>query len=99
MLTCNKSVVSFSAIGADHGIEQENRAMKVLRGVMGLLINKEALHWFGLVAPELNRICDEFLLSNKIIHYGRMHHYQLIGTVNRRIINNVNKLSDMMENP
>ena len=26
-----------------------------------------------------------------------MHHYQLIGSVNRRIINNVNKLCDMME--
>ena len=41
----NKSAVPFSAIGADHGIE-------------GLLINKAALHRFGLVAPELNRISD-----------------------------------------
>ena len=28
----NKTKVAFSAIGADHGIEQENRAMKVLGG-------------------------------------------------------------------
>ena len=42
--------VPFNAIGADHGIEQENRTLKVIGGVTGILINKMALRRFGLVA-------------------------------------------------
>ena len=33
----NKSIVPHSAIGADHAIEHENRAMKVLGGIKGIL--------------------------------------------------------------
>ena len=40
----NISAIPFNAIGADHGIEQENRTLKVLGGVTGILINKTALH-------------------------------------------------------
>ena len=32
----NKTSVSFTAIGADHAIEHENRTMKVLGGVKGI---------------------------------------------------------------
>ena len=74
----NKSEVPFNAIGADHGIEQENRTLKVIGGVTGILINKMALHRFGLVAPELNRICDEFLSLNDISNFNRTRHYQLM---------------------
>ena len=40
----NKSSCAFSAIGGDHGIEQENHSLKVLGGVKGILLNKAALH-------------------------------------------------------
>ena len=93
----NKSELPFNAIGADHGIEQENRTPKVIGGVTGILINKMALHRFGLVAPELNRICDEFLSLNDISNFNRTRHYQLTGSMNLRIICNVNKLCSMME--
>ena len=36
----NKSDVPFSAIGVDHGIEHENRMMKVIGGIIGIA-NKE----------------------------------------------------------
>ena len=42
----NKSHFPFSAIGADHGIEQLNRELKVVGGVKGLLQNENALHHF-----------------------------------------------------
>ena len=29
----NKSGIPFTAIGSDHGIEQENRALEVIRGI------------------------------------------------------------------
>ena len=39
----NKTATSFSAVGVDHGIEQENRAMKVLGGIKGIANNQKAL--------------------------------------------------------
>ena len=36
----NKSSCAFSAIGEDHGTEQENRSLKVLSGAKGILLNK-----------------------------------------------------------
>ena len=39
----NKSSCAFSAIGGHHGTEQENRSLKVLGGVKGMLLNKAAL--------------------------------------------------------
>ena len=39
----NKTNVPFSAIGADHGIEHENRAMKVMGGIRGLAYDPHAL--------------------------------------------------------
>ena len=81
---------AFSAIGGDHGIEQENCSLKVLGGVKGILLNKAALHKFSFASPELNRICDEFLGGNNVMHYGRKLHYQLTGSINLRTIANVN---------
>ena len=40
----NKSHLPFSAIGADHGIEQLNRELKVVGGVKGVLQNENTLH-------------------------------------------------------
>ena len=93
----NKSSCAFSTIGRDNGIEQENRSLKVLGVVKGILLNKAALHRFSLASPELNRICDEFLERNNVMYYGQKLHYQLTGSINLRIIANVNKLSDTME--
>ena len=89
----NKSSCAFSAIGGDHGIEQENRSLKVLGGVKGMFLNKAALHGFSLASPELNRICDEFLERNNVMHYGRKLHYQFSGSINLTIIENVNELT------
>ena len=61
------------------------------------MLNKAALHGFSLASPELNRICDEFLERNNVMHYGQKLHYRLTGAINVRIIANVNKLSDTME--
>ena len=42
----NKSTVPHSAIGADHAIEHENRAMKVLGGIKGIANNRLALEQY-----------------------------------------------------
>ena len=77
--------------------EQENRSLKVLGGVKGILLNKAPLHRFSLASPELNRICDEFLEINNVMHYGRKLQYQLTGSINLRIIANFTESSDTME--
>ena len=56
----NKTRIPFSAIGADHGIEHENRTMKVMGGIKGITNNKEALYRFALVTPEINLMVREF---------------------------------------
>ena len=56
----NKSYFPFSAIGADHGIEQLNRELKVVIGVKGLLQNENALHRLISCAPLLDSVCEDF---------------------------------------
>ena len=56
----NKANVPFSAIGADHGIEHENRAMKVMGGIRGLAYDPQALERLFLASPELNTIVEDF---------------------------------------
>ena len=43
----NKSSVPFSAKGADHGLEQQNRALKVLGGIKGISNSQTALGGFS----------------------------------------------------
>ena len=42
-LCVTKSNVKFTSIGPDHGIEQENRKMKVAGGIIGVTQNENAL--------------------------------------------------------
>ena len=88
----NKSPHPFSAIGADHGIQQLNRELKVVSGVKGLLMNKNALRRFTLIAPVLDSICQSFSQINNLAKETRSKHYQLSGSTNCRIISNADKL-------
>ena len=91
----NKTIVPFSAIGADHGIEQENRALKVLGGIKGLSNCQHALSDYFLTAAELGNIvedfCDKFSLKDKQ-YRKRDEHYQLTGSKRKRINENIEKI-------
>ena len=93
----NKNTIPLCAIGADHALEQQNREMTVLGGVKGLLLNKDALNRFGLIAPELNRICDEFCVANNIGQNSRTEYYQHSKSFNNCILSNTSKLSEKLE--
>ena len=56
----NKSHFPFSAISADHGIEQLSQELKIVGGVKGLLQNENALNHFILCAPLLDSLCEDF---------------------------------------
>ena len=47
----SKGVAGFTSIAPDHGIEQGNRTLKVIGGIVGITQNEKALDKFFLVAP------------------------------------------------
>ena len=55
-----KGVAGFTAIAPDQGIEQENRTLKVIGGIVGITQNEKALDKFFLIAPELSKLLHEF---------------------------------------
>ena len=95
----NKTSIPFSAIGADHAIEHENQAMKVLGGITGIANNDSALKRHFLIDAHMNiildNICSEFNISNK--GSKRLEHYQLSGSTNHRITSNTIKMKQVME--
>ena len=92
-----KSPIPFIAIGSDHAMEQENKTMKVLGGIIGLTQQREALNRFCLTVPIFSSLAEEFLERNNISNYDRQHNYQLTGSACERIHTNVNKLETVME--
>ena len=88
----------FSAIGADHALEQQNRAMKVLGGIKGIANSQTALDEYFMTAGELSLLLDQFsdhydLHNNSL---KRKQHYQLSGSKNQRITDNTEKLTETL---
>ena len=84
----NKFSVPFSAIGADHGLEQQNRVMKVLGGIKGIANSQTALDEYFMTAGELSLLLDQFsdqydLCNNSL---KRKQHYQLSGSKTKELL-------------
>ena len=56
----NKTSVPFTAIGADHATEHENRAMKVLGGIKDIANDVSKPDKYFTIAPEINQITQDF---------------------------------------
>ena len=93
-----KSKFPFTSIGADHGIEQENRSIKVMGGIKGISNSSINLDEYFLSTAEISNIitsfCDKFGISESEA-CKREDHYQLSGSKNSRIRINVSKISDV----
>ena len=91
----NKTSVPFTAIGADHAIEHENRTMKVLGGIKGIASGINKLGKYFIIAPEINQIMQDFCKAFDIEDYNgkRDEHHKLTGNKNQHIIN-VQKLDE-----
>ena len=57
----SKSDVSFTTIGLDHGIKQKNCALKVLRGIKGIVNSFQTLEQSSLIAPDFGNMVKDFL--------------------------------------
>ena len=93
----NNTLILFSAICIHHAIEQENRAVEVVGGIKGIANNWKALDEYFLTVSEMGNIiqdfCEVFNIQNEAPE--RTQHYQLTGSKNERINDNVKKMSDV----
>jgi hypothetical protein len=78
-----RSTTPFCALGADEALEQQNRAMKVTGGLVGITQQPNALARYFLIAPELNRICQETMQMTGMAEHRNMrrHHHDNISAV------------------
>ena len=91
-----KSGIPFTAIGSDHGIEQENRALKVIGGIKGIANSEVTLNEYFLTAVEMGNIVNNFCETCGIDENQsrkRDEHHQLTGSKNAMIETNCTKLS------
>ena len=91
----NKGQGAFTAIGVDHGIEQENRAMKVLGGIKGIANNQRAPDQYFLIVSEMGNIIEEFCQVFDVPSDSpkRSEHHHLTGSRNDRINDCITQLS------
>ena len=79
--------------------EQENKKMKIIGGIKGIANNQQALNEFFLTAGNIGAIVEEFENIFQIrgnISGTKNRHYQLTGSKNKSISENVNTLTEMM---
>ena len=94
----NKLSEPFSTIGADHGLEQQNRALKVLGGIKGIANSQTALDEFFMTAGEMSLLRDQFANHYHLRNSrNTKEHYQLPGSKNKRILDNTQKLSQILD--
>ena len=97
----NKSKVPFSSIGSDKGIEQENRALKVIAEIRGIAHSQQALDEYFLTTADMGNIVESFCETFDIEENQSLkkdEHYQLSGSKNQGIHNNTEKISSVFTN-
>ena len=93
-----KTTISFVGIGSDHAMEQENKNLKIVGGIIGITQNPVALNRFCLAGPILNLISKEFEEKQHILREDKSgRHYQLKGAFNKRLFGNVEKILTVMK--
>ena len=90
----SKGAAGFTSMAPDHGIEQENRSLKVIGGIVGITQNEKSLDKYFLIAPELTKLLSEFEKAYCIAGDDkRAQHHELTGGKLSRMINNATKLT------
>ena len=93
----NKKGLNFCCLGADEALEQENRKLKVLGGLVGISLQPETLTKYFLVAPYSAKISQQVNESMKVKKETREHH-QMGQAVNARQLRWMKALTDALKN-
>ena len=88
--------VPFCSIGADHGLEQINRAMKVSGGLVGITLNPSDRTKFFLISPELARLAGEAQQMAGVLPNTRIHHHDLSTAILECHERNIEKLTSTL---
>ena len=88
----SKSDVKFTSIAPDHGIEQENKKLKVSGGIVGITLEEQALQRFFLAAPVLSAYSKKF--ESKFMESRKTFskHHDLQGNKPKRVKCNIQSL-------
>ena len=86
-------MTGFTSIGPDHGIEQENRELKVVGGIVGITQNEKSLDKYFLIAPELSNLQHEFEKKYCPGNDKRTQHHEITGGKLSRLTKNAIRLS------
>ena len=90
----SKSLTDFTSIAPDHGIEQENRTLKVIGVIIGITQNEKALDKFFLIATGLSKTMHEFEneygLDSKT---NKIQHHEITGGKLARMMTNASSLT------
>ena len=92
-----KNEVPFCAIGPDHGIEHENKVMKILGGLKGLTQQPAAMARWFLIAPELSRLGNEAEHLVGKVSQRSVSHHDLSDAKLKRYEENVGKLREVLK--
>ena len=82
--------VPFCSIGADHGLEHNNCAMKVSGGLVGITLNPRTK--FFLISPELARLAGEAQQMAGVLPNTCIHHHDLSTAILERHERNIESL-------
>ena len=93
----NKKGLNFCCLGADEALEQENRKLKVLGGLVGISLQPETLTKYFLVAPYSAKISEQVTDSMKVKKETHEHH-QMGQAVNARQLRWMEALTDALKN-
>ena len=92
----NKSSIPYTALGADHALEQANKTMKIHGGIKGIANNQVTLDQYFVIAPENASIIEKFYTFFGITDTEDQEHQLKVGK-NKRIADNVEKLTIVFE--
>ena len=62
----NKFSIVYTALGADHALEQAHKTMKIHGGIKGIANDQVALDQYFFVAPKIFSIIEKFYI---LLHY------------------------------
>ena len=95
---CQQERCTFCAIGVDHAMDQENKRIKVKGGGTGLTHSQAPFGRFILTSPlmtHLFKLCQDQTGCTK--QKSSTKSYQLTGSVNKRINENIQNLISKMD--
>lgn len=96
----NRNQIPFCALGADEALEQQNRKLKVLGGLVGITQKPATLARFFLSAPELTRISEEAetsMFNQKIVTPS--YHHNLNTPTTCRHARNIKEFLRVLKTP